>query len=65
MENPISTYYDDPFESNLVFRNPRDKFTTFWKRVHPYLRIKKTSDYLEDLMSDEVGWRKSGSVTSF
>jgi hypothetical protein len=65
MANSISTYYDDPFERNLVFKNPRNQITRFWKRVHPYLRIKKTSEYLDDIISDEIGWRKSGSVTSF
>ena len=64
MANSFSIYYDDPFERNLVYKNPRNQITRFWKRVNPYLRIKKTSEYLDDPMSDEVGWRKSGSVTS-
>ena len=49
---------------NSALKSPQGNFLGFRNMNGQLDRIKKPSQYLADLISDSVGWRKSGSVTS-
>ena len=44
--------------------NPPGKLLKFWKRIGQFYKTKKSSQLLDNLLADKIGWRKSGSVTS-
>ena len=50
---------------NSALKSPQGNFLGFRNMNGQVYRIKKPSQYLADLITDSVGWRKSGSVTSF
>ena len=50
---------------NSALKSPQGNFLGFRNMNGHVYRIKKPSQYLADLITDSVGWRKSGSVTSF
>ena len=49
---------------NSALKSPQGNFFGFWNMNGQLNRNKKPSQYLADMISDKVGWRKSGSITS-
>ena len=43
---------------------PQDNLFREWKRISPALQKKKTSQFLDLLAADQIGWRKTGSVNA-
>ena len=43
---------------------PQDNVFREWKRISPALQKKKTSQFLDLLAADQIGWRKTGSVNA-
>ena len=57
-----------PFFHHLMWfsvsKNPPGKLLRFGKRIGQFYKTKKSSQLLDNLLADKIGWRKSGSVTS-